>query len=128
MATRRGMMGLFGALACGGSLCAGHAWGDKLDVAAGKAFRKIGIGPEQAEAYAALYEAFIRNRNSQIRRVLNNNSGSGEVPFMAKKRARRAAKKSVKKMQAVLSEQQLKLYADYLKLDNEAFLHRAGLD
>ena len=46
---------------------------------------------------------------------------------MAKKRARRAANKSVKKMRAVLTEQQLKYYEEYLDLVNQIFLREAGL-
>ena len=112
--------------ALGGLFWANPGFGDSLDVEAGKAFRKIGIGPNQAEAYAKLYEDFLRSRNMQVRRVINSRSGE-EVPVMAKKRARRAANKSVKNMRAVLTEQQLKYYAEYLELANKIFLRDAGL-
>ena len=91
-----------------------------------KAFRKIGVGPEQTEAYAILYEKFLSSRNSQIRRVLNSSSGE-ELPVKVKKKARRAAKKSVKQMAAVLTEQQLEYYEAYLEVANKLFLREAGL-
>ena len=98
----------------------------KLEEQANSALRKIGIGPNQAEAYAQLYEAFLRNRNSQIRRVLNSRSGE-EVSVVARKRAQRAARKSVKQMRAVLSDHQLEYYEEYLKYANQIFLRDAGL-
>ena len=91
-----------------------------------RVFRKIGIGPDQSEAYSELYEKFVSNRDMQMRRVLNTRSGE-EVPVMAKKRARRAAKKSVKEMRAVLSDDQLKYYEEYLELNNKIYLREAGL-
>ena len=99
---------------------------DNLQKEAAKVFRKIGIGPEQSESYAQLYEVFLKNRNMQVRRVLNTRSGE-EVPVMARKRVRRAAKKSVKQMHAVLTEQQIKYYEEYLELANQIFLRDAGL-
>ena len=102
------------------------ALADNLQQEAGKVFRKIGIGPEQSEAYSRLYEQFLKQRNMQVRRVLNSRSGD-EVPVMARKRVRRAANKSVKDMEAVLTEQQLKYYAEYLELANKIFLRDAGL-
>jgi len=97
-----------------------------LDWEAQKVFRKIGIGPDQAEDYARLYEQFLSYRASQIRRVMNSHTGE-ELPVMVKKKARRAAKKSVKQMRAVLSEQQLQFYEQYLELANRIFLRDAGL-
>lgn len=97
-----------------------------LDREAHKAFRKIGVGPTQTENFAQLYEEFLSYRASQIRRVLNNRAGE-EVPVVAKKKARRAAKKSVKQMRAILTEQQLEYYEEYLELDNRIFLRNAGL-
>lgn len=97
-----------------------------LDREAQKVFRKIGIGPEQTEPFAQVYEQFLSYRASQIRRVLNGRVGE-EVPVVAKKKARRAAKKSVKQMRAILTEQQLKYYEEFLELDNRIFLRNAGL-
>ncbi len=97
-----------------------------LESDARRAFRKIGIGPEQAEPYAVLYEEFLRNRNMQMRRVLNSRSGE-ELPVIARKRARRAAKKSVKQMREVLTEQQLEYYEAYLEIETKIFLREAGL-
>ncbi len=121
-------------LVSGGLLCASFvlgaspAYGAQLDVQAGKMFRKIGIGPQQAEPYAVLYEEFLKSRNSQVRRAMKNASGE-DANVMAKKRARRAAKKSVKKMRkrAVLTEHQLEYYEQYLELANKVFLRDAGL-
>ena len=125
MLSRRGINSAF-LIALGGLFWAKPGFGDSLVVKANKAFRKIGVGPDQAEAYAKLYEEFLRSRNMQVRRVINSRTGE-EVPVMAKKRARRAAKKSVKSMRAVLTEQQCKDYAEYLELANEVFLRDAGL-
>jgi len=97
-----------------------------LDREAAKAFRKIGISAEQADAYSKLYDDFLRSRASQVRREMKNRTGS-ELPVMAKKKAQRAARKSVKKMRAVLSELQLKYYEEYLDLANQIFLRDAGL-
>lgn len=119
-------------LVSGGLLCvsfvlgASPAHGASLDVEAGKMFRKIGIGPEQAEPYAVLYEEFLKSRNAQVRRALKNASGE-DANVMAKKRCRRAAKKSLKKMGAVLTEHQLEYYEQYLELANKVFLRDAGL-
>jgi hypothetical protein len=107
-------------------LAASPVYGASLDYEAGKMFRKIGISSEQAEPYALVYEKFLKSRNSQVRRALNNSTG-GDQPVMAKKRARRAAKKSVKKMGAVLTEHQLEYYEQYLDLANKVFLRDAGL-
>ncbi|MEM7096707.1 MAG: hypothetical protein AAF541_00495 [Pseudomonadota bacterium] len=98
----------------------------KLEQEAAKIFRKIGIGPEQSEAYVTLYEEFLKSRNMQVRRVINSRSGE-ELVVMAKKRSRRAANQSVKKMRSVLTDQQLKYYKEYLDLVNEIFLRDAGL-
>ena len=38
----------------------------KLEKEAAKVFRKIGIGPEQSEAYVTLYEDFLKSRNMQV--------------------------------------------------------------
>ena len=118
------LVGLSGVAA--GLLWVSPARSGTLDSDARRAFRKIGIGPEQAEPYAALYEEFLRNRNMQMRRVLNSRSGE-EVPVMARKRARRAAKKSVKQMREVLTEQQLEYYEAYLEIETKIFLREAGL-
>lgn len=121
-------MGLVG----GGLLCvsfvlgASPSYGASLDYEAEKMFSKIGIGPEQAEPYAVLYEEFLRSRNSQVRRVLKNATGE-DSNVMAKKRARRAAKKSVKNMEAVLTDLQIEYYEQYLELANKVFLRDAGL-
>ena len=108
------------------TLSAIPAAADNLQQEAAKVFRKIGIGPEQSEGYTRLYEQFLRNRNMQVRRVLNSRSGE-EVPVMARKRVRRAASKSVKQMRAVLTEQQIRYYEEYLELANKIFLREAGL-
>ncbi len=97
-----------------------------LEQDAFKVYRKIGVGPTQTEPFTQLYEEFVRYRNGQMRRVLNSRTGE-EVSVVAKKKARRAAKKSVKKMRAVLSEEQLVYYAEYLELDNQIYLRNNGL-
>ena len=97
-----------------------------LDEQVAKAFSKIGIGPEQAEAISQQHEVFLKRRNMQMRRVLNSRSGE-EVSVMAKKKARLTAKRAVKKMQGILSELQIRYYAEYLELANEQFLRDAGL-
>ena len=101
---------------------------DSLAQKVNKAFSKIGIGPEQAEAYSLLYDEFLKSRNMAIRRVLKNEAGES-VAVLARKRIKRAAKKSVRKMKSkkVLTEQQLKFYAQYLDLANQLFLREAGL-
>lgn len=119
-------MGIWMLGLAGGLLSARAALGGSLESDARRAFRKIGIGPEQADAYAQLYEEFLRSRNMQMRRVLNSRSGE-ELPVIAKKRARRAAKKSVKQMREVLTEEQIEYYEAYLELDNQLFLREAGL-
>jgi hypothetical protein len=107
-------------------LCGSFAQAASVETKAAKTFRKIGVGPEQTEAYAELYEKFLKSRNSQVRRVLKNAQGE-QVSVMAKKKARRAANQSVKKMGAVLTELQLKYYAQYLEITNQIFLREAGL-
>lgn len=97
-----------------------------LDDQVAKAFSKIGIGPEQAEAFSQQHEAFLKARNMQMRRVLNSHSGE-EVSVVAKKKARLSAKRAVKKMRGILSDLQMKYYAEYLALANEQFLRDAGL-
>ena len=97
-----------------------------LDEQVAKAFSKIGIGPEQAEAFSQQHEVFLKRRNMQMRRVLNSRSGE-EVSVMAKKKARLTAKRAVKKMQGIISELQIRYYAEYLELANEQFLRDAGL-
>jgi len=97
-----------------------------LDSEAGRALRKIGIGPEQSEAFSKEFAKFLRSRNMQVRRVLKNHTG-GEVSVMARKRVRRAANKSVKQMRSVLSEKQIKYYEQYLEKSNKIFLRDAGL-
>jgi hypothetical protein len=56
-------------------LAASPVYGASLDYEAGKMFRKIGIGPEQAEPYALVYEEFLKSRNSQVRRALKIRPG-----------------------------------------------------
>jgi hypothetical protein len=107
-------------------LCALPTHGDTLDNKAAKAFGKIGLGPEQAEAFSTVHESFLKKRNMQMRRVLNSRSGE-EVNVVAKKKARLSAKRAVKDMQGVLTDLQLKYYAEYLELANEVFLRDAGL-
>lgn len=97
-----------------------------LERDANKAFRKIGVSEAQMQAYTIVFEAFLRNRNQAIRRVLNSNTGDA-VPVLAKKRARRAARKSVKNMRAVLNEDQIPYYEAYLEAANKVFLRNAGL-
>ena len=123
---RRRDIGIWMVGLAGGLLSARPAQSGSVDADARRAFRKIGIGPEQAEAYAQLYDEFLRSRNMQMRRVLNSHSGE-ELPVIARKRARRAAKKSVKQMRAVLTEDQLEYYEAYLELNNQIFLREAGL-
>ena len=110
------------ALTLGGTVA--HA--GSLEQEASKAFRKIGIGPNQTDRFTVLYDEFLKNRNMQIRRMLNGNSGQ-EANVLAKKRVRRSAKKSVKQMAEVLDEDQLKYYAEYLEAANKVFLRDAGL-
>lgn len=102
------------------------ALGGSREAEANRAYRKIGVGPEQADAYARVYEEFLRSRNMQIRRLLNSRTGE-EVPVLARKRVRRAARKSVKKMAAVLTEHQLVYYEEFLEKANEIYLREAGL-
>ena len=112
--------------ACAALLFAGMANSASLESEAGRALSKIGIGPEQSEAFSKEFDKFLRSRNMQVRRVLKNHSG-GEVNVMARKRVRRAAKKSVKQMRSVLSEDQIKYYEEYLEKSNKIFLRDAGL-
>ncbi len=107
-------------------LFAGMANSASLDSEASRALRKIGIGPEQSEAFSKEFDKFLRSRNMQVRRVLKNHTG-GEVSVMARKRVRRAANKSVKQMRGVLSENQIKYYEEYLEKSNKIFLRDAGL-
>ena len=74
-------------------LFAGIVHGASLDVEAGRALGKIGIGPEQAEAFSAEFDRFLRSRNMQVRRVLKNHSGE-EVNVMARKRVARGRRGS----------------------------------
>ena len=124
--TRRDIAGFCTALICGTLLCGSFAQAASLEAKAAKTFRKIGVGPEQTEAYAELYEKFLKSRNSQVRRALKNAQGE-QVSVMAKKKARRAAKQSVKNMGVVLTELQLKYYEQYLEVTNQIFLREAGL-
>lgn len=107
-------------------LCVSTAVAEPLDQRAGKAFRRIGIGPHQTEAYATAYEEFLKKRSSSVRRVVNRSQGE-EVPVKAKKAARRAAKRSMKDMEKILTPKQLELYAEYIELDNQQFIRAAGL-
>ncbi len=99
---------------------------DELARDVNKTFSKIGIGPEQIDRYTQLYDDFLRARNQAVRRVLNSNSGES-VPVLVRKRVGRVAKKSVKQMSDVLTEQQLKYYEQYLELANKLFLRESGL-
>lgn len=123
---RRDIVRFCATLLCGTLLFGSFAQAASLETKAAKTFRKIGVGPEQTEAYAELYEKFLKSRNSQVRRVLKNAQGE-QVSVMAKKKARRAARQSVKKMDTVLTELQLKYYAQYLEITNQIFLREAGL-
>ena len=97
-----------------------------LENEAAKAFRKIGVGPEQTLRYADLYEKFLKRRNSNVRRTIYKYYGE-ELPIQARKAARRAARKSVKDMAEVLTPLQLEYYETYLELANKMFLRDAGL-
>ena len=107
-------------------LSADMAFADKLAHEANKAFRKIGISPSQTEPYAVQYEKYLKSRNMAVRRVLNKSAG-GEVSVKARKAVNRAAKRAVKKMKGILTEQQLKYYEEYLLAANKVFLRDSGL-
>ncbi len=107
-------------------LCVSQALADSLDREARKAFRRIGIGPEQAEAYAIMYEEFLSKRYAFVRRTMHRSSGE-EVPVKVKMAAARAARRSIKDMKKVLNEKQLEYYEAYIKLDNKQFLRDTGL-
>ncbi|MEM7078808.1 MAG: hypothetical protein AAF513_09290 [Pseudomonadota bacterium] len=104
----------------------GPAQASNLERDANKAFRKIGVSEAQMPRYAEAFETFLRKRNLAVRRVLNANSGD-VVPVLAKKRARRAARKSVKQMRGILTEEQIPYYEAYLEAANKVFLYNAGL-
>ena len=110
----------------GGLTLAMIATAASLENEAAKAFRKIGVGPEQTLRYADLYEKFLKRRNSNVRRAMNKYYGE-ELPIQARKAARRAARKSVKDMTEVLTPLQLEYYETYLELANKVFLRDAGL-
>ena len=101
-------------------------YADSLDSQLLKAYRKIGVGPDQTEAYAVAYEKFLKKRNAYVRRALHRASGE-EVPVKTKKAAARAARGSMKVMRKVLSEHQLEYFEQYVKLSNKQFLRDAGL-
>ncbi len=107
-------------------VCAEIAHADKLAQEVNSAFRKIGVGPEQIEPYTQLYEKFLLDRNMQVRRVMNNRMGE-QLTVLARKRSARAARKSVKQMRVVLTDDQLKYYEEYLELANKLFIREAGL-
>ena len=112
---------LMGVLSLG---LAAHA--DRLERDVNKALSRIGVAPEQVEAFQLVYNDFLQNRNMQVRRVLNSRRGE-ELPVMVRKRVNRAARKSVKAMREVLDSQQLEYYERYLELANELFIRDAGL-
>ena len=72
--------------------CVSQALADSLDREARKAFRRIGIGPEQTEAYAIIYEKFLSKRYAFVRRTMNRSFGE-EVPVKVKMAAARAARR-----------------------------------
>ena len=86
--------------------------------------------PRIAAAFSRMRALCVETRglpaDAVVRRVLAGTSGE-QVPVMAKKKVRRAAKKSVKQMRAVLTEHQLVYYEEYLELANRIFLREAGL-
>ena len=97
-----------------------------LDRRLRRALSRIGVGPEQADAFARLMSQVERRRQSQLRRALNNRDGTDLREYL-KKRLRREAKRAVRLSKEILHEDQLGYFEEYLKLSNEKFLIDVGL-
>lgn len=97
-----------------------------LDSKVNRALSRIGVGPEQANAFAEVMESVDRRRNSQARRAINNRDGADLREYL-KKRLRREGRRATREMRNVLSEDQIPYFERYIKLSNDKFLRDAGL-
>ena len=99
---------------------------DDLAREVNRAFSKMGVGPEQFDDYTRLFNQFLNRRDSAVKRSMAH-PGSDNVAALARKRIRVAAKKSVKQMRAVLSEEQIVYYEANLAAANKLYLRESGL-